>query len=450
MAPLVLTADQQTAAMKLGSAELKALFSRTLVPIDIQAQFFHSGVTTSSALSNFAASDTDLRQCLVDNFGVDSATSLAVRVHVGAVISAFQSALCRRIELSKLNGELDARQLQKPLLGSEYLVLKTAFELITGKQEDSDLPAKSYLEKRTADLESGDFRHEPLSSVLARDQDEDDSLVQSYDPNGQVRLRRSVNVVPLPANPEELRKRLTIMLNCLGMMALQHTNRDEIQGFPANFLQQYSGYLLGEHVWQMVARDNDGNSVATPHWGLVIQYELAIRKRAYVNMQETGDRLHLCIQRAWLDPLVKERAFTTPLAISSASGHRVNSTTAATVAKTALKDNGSAGRGRGAGRGKRGAGRGSGRGNDKGRGKGNNGGGKGNGSGLTIPAGCAARTPDGKPICFGYNDRAVRCRKPSCFEHVCGTCFGRHPMYSCQGQRNAPPAGETQGQGANV
>ena len=417
------------------------------MPTSIQAQFFHSDVCSSSALSNFAKDEEDLRLSLKDDFGVDSAVSLAQRVQVGSVISAFQSALTRRQELSKLNGELDARQLQKPLLGSEYLVLRNAFETLHGKQEDSDLPAKSYLERRLADLESGDFRQESLTSVLARDADEDDSMIQTWDTNGQMRLRKAISVAPPPANPEELRKRITVMLNCLGMMALQNTNRDELQGFPNSFLNQYTGYLLGEHVWLMVARDNEGNTIITPHWGLVVAYELAIRKKAYITMQETGTRLHICIRNAWLDPLVKERAFTTPLAISSASGRAINataqpSTMGQAVAKTIFKDKGPLpnrgnGRGRGASRGR-----------GKGRGKGSTGG-KGKGSGLSVPPGCAAKTPDGRPVCFGYNDLSIRCRKPNCFEHVCGKCFGKHPIYACPGQRSAPVmVSETQGSGA--
>ena len=439
MPVLLLSPQEEEEAMKAGGTELKALFARNLVSNKIQALFFHSGVLTTAGLSNFAKDENDLRQCLKDDFGVDASTSLVQRTQVGATISAFQSALTKRSELAKFSGELDARQMQKPLLGSEYLVLKSAFERIHGKQEDCDLPSKSYLERRIADLESGDFRPEALTSIISRDQDEDDSLIQTWDASGQMRLRKSIATSEPPANPEELRKRLNMMI------ALQHTNREEIQGFVPTFVYVYTNYLLGEHVWQMVARDNDGNTIATPHWNLVLQYEQAIRKKAYSEMQETGTRLHICIKQAWLDPLVKERAFTTPLALSTAAGKHVSPSSNtgnlrnAGVVQTIQKS--------------KGGGRGKAEGSQKGRGRGKGTKGKpkagGKGSGLTVPTGCAARTPDGRALCFGYNDLAVRCRLATCpFLHVCGICFAKgHPMYACRGQKGAPPAGETQGTG---
>ena len=436
MPPLVLDAAQQEVAMKLGSAEIKALFARANVSAAIQSQLYHSSICTVSAFSNFAKDEDDLRQSLKDDFGVDASVSLQMRVQVGAVVSAYQSALSRRTEICKLNGELDARQLQKPLLGSDYLVLRASFEALYGRQEDCNLPAKSYLERRIADLESGDFRQELLTSVVSRDLDEDDSMVQTWDINGQMRLKRSVNSTSVPANPEELRKRLTVMINGLVMISLQHTNREELQGMLPSFRESYCDYLFGEYVWQFIAKDSEGNTVATPNWSLVLQYELAIRKKAYAEVQQSGDRLHVCIRRAWLDPLIKERSFTTPLAISTAAGTRVTSTIP--VLKTVLKSNSDGGgKGKGAGRG-----RGRNQGRAQGRGKG-----KGKGGGLSVPAGCSAKTPDGRPVCFGFNDPAVRCKKSNCFEHVCGRCFAKHPLYQCPGQRQAAPLGETQGQG---
>ncbi len=68
---------------------------------------------------------------------------------------------------------------------------------------------------------------------------------------------------------------------------------------------------------------------------------------------------------------------------------------------------------------------------------------------MSVPAGCAARTPDGKSLCYGYNDLSVKCRKKDCpFLHVCGRCFARHPIYACTGNKSMPPVGgETQGSG---
>ena len=45
---------------------------------------------------------------------------------------------------------------------------------------------------------------------------------------------------------------------------------------------------------------------------------------------------------------------------------------------------------------------------------------------------CASVTPDGKKICFKFNDKGRGCNAGRCpFLHVCGTCFKDHPMFRC-------------------
>jgi hypothetical protein len=41
--PITLTADEEDAAMKAGSSELKFLFDRERVPSEVQAKFYHIG-----------------------------------------------------------------------------------------------------------------------------------------------------------------------------------------------------------------------------------------------------------------------------------------------------------------------------------------------------------------------------------------------------------------------
>ena len=45
-------------------------------------------------------------------------------------------------------------------------------------------------------------------------------------------------------------------------------------------------YTVFEYVWQFIAKDSEGNTVATHNWSLVLQYELAIRKKAYADVHE--------------------------------------------------------------------------------------------------------------------------------------------------------------------
>ena len=63
------------------------------------------------------------------------------------------------------------------------------------------------------------------------------------------------------------------------MMGLRHTNRAELQGISPQDFHTYLNYLLGDHVWNLVARDANGDSVAHPPWAQVLAYERAVRKK---------------------------------------------------------------------------------------------------------------------------------------------------------------------------
>ncbi|CAE7173456.1 unnamed protein product [Symbiodinium pilosum] len=52
--------------------------------------------------------------------------------------------------------------------------------------------------------------------------------------------------------------------------------------------------------------------------------------------------------------------------------------------------------------------------------------------------GKAARTPEGKCVCFKYNKRGGCSAGKNCrFEHVCQRCYHRHPFYECRYKRDA-------------
>lgn len=447
-AVVVLNAAQQSQAMDDGSAELKYLMAREGVSVRVQGLFFHHGCTTLPKLANFVKDAADLRDMLAQSFGLDAATSLQERAEVAGVLVAYNSAVTRVTELAKHQGEMDARNFLKPMQNSEYQAMRQGYTSAYGPLPDDLCPAKVYLEKRIAELESGEFKAERLKTVLNREFDEEETLSPQWDNAGNLKLKKTSNSIEEPANPEELRSRLEVMFNALIFISTLHTNRKELAGFTPSFVHRYAAYILGEHVWLMVARDSGGRTVASPNWLLVLGYEYQIRKQAYrwtlegqvdVAGARTFDTLRNNILKATFDPLIKERYFTTPLAISAASGSVGVTITALNKrpaeedwpqqpkrqgkgkqkAKAKAKGSETTNKGGGKGRGKKGAG----------RGKGLAGGGA---------KGCASHTPEGEAICYAYNS-AEGCQKKNCiFVNRCGLCFGKHPMTQCKGARWAP------------
>ena len=452
MAPIVLSNDEKQAAMDAASSELKFLLGKEGIQLGTQARLFHCGATTLSKFGAFFADEKDLREVAKEELGIDAAASLRDRAELAGLIVCYNQAKTRTAEVSKFIGELDARQQAKPIIGTEFLAMRTAFEQKYEKLDDQDCPSRLYLERRVAELESGEMRAEQLKTVLNREQDGEEALIPTWDSGGTLKLRKSVSDIDEPSNPEELRRRLGVMFTGLCSIALQHTNRGELQSLTPQFVHTYCSYLLGEHVYQFIAKDEQGLTVASPCWGLVLSYEFAIRKRAYRRMAETQRSFVDLMKESMLDPVTKERFFTTPLAISTAAGGKRIEVTTEKKRNASDMENGyyreEGGRGRTKGKGRGGRGRGGGSNNSRGHGSKSRGK---TGDKPQMPKGCAAKTPDGKPICYGYNCPSTRCRKKDCtFVHVCGLCFGRHPMYACDGKKKwqpSAPAGETQGSG---
>ena len=152
-------------------------------------------------------------------------------------------------------------------------------------------------------------------------------------------------------------------------------------------------------------------------------------------MGEDGVEFTAALKQAMVDPLVKDRYFTTPLKLGPAG--RRSSAASFVVAdppsdrQDRQQDQPGPGRGKKRNRGGRfrqpaapppPPPRNQ---NQKGKGKGK--GGK-----PSQPNGCQQKTPDGKPICFRFNTRAG-CPSRNCnFCHMSGVCFkDKQPMYSC-------------------
>ena len=421
-----LTAVEQETALARASADLKFLLSKEGVSILNQAKIFHVGVTTLQLFSTFVSDEKDLRDMLKTNLELDPSSDITARIQVAAFTCSFLSARVRREKQSEVDAEMLSRQMIKPLPKSDFLAMRVAFEVKFDKLEDRTTPSRDYVEKKLEDLESGEWRAEPLSEAASKDELEPDILTPVWDATGKLTVKKQSTTVPLPANPEELRRRIHLLGSTLIMLGLRHTNRPEIQNITPNDFHKYLDYLLGEHCYGMVAKSAEGFTVATPPWALVVAYEHAIRKKACQLLNDGSQPTFIqALRVAMSDPVVKERNFTTPLALSS-------SRTRSDPAKSDEQD-------------LKGYRKGNQKGNYKGSHKG--GGKKGSQKGGKGASKGAAKTADGKPICFRFNNPKVGCTSKKCrYAHQCGFCFSKaHPSFQCQGKSKGP---DTQGQTA--
>ena len=406
--------EDRKAAMEKASTDLAFLLAREGVRDDLQAKLFDAGITAVNKFAAFAQDADDLKQVLKDSFGLDSADGLSARVQVASIICAYRAALTRTTEVARFEGELEARQLTKPLPNTEYTAMRVAFEARWWRLEESEVPARTYLERRLEELEKGDMRAEPLSSVHSREEEEPELLTPVWSATGSMTLRRGQTAGQTPAGPETLRRKLALLGTGLIMVSYRHTNQSFLKNLQPQLFQSYLSYLLGDYVWNLVAKDSAGDPVAAPAWSQVVAYEFAIRKHAWALVQSDNLTFADALAQAWRDPTVKERNFTTPLAMATIA-KRAAPQWAPMPGQEAKRHKGDKG--------------------DKGAkgGKGDKGSGKSHYS----------RTPDGRNICYRYNNKKQKCTNKKCkFVHCCTICMGDHPAYACKGQAAGPAEGQ--------
>jgi hypothetical protein len=273
------------------------------------------------------------------------------------------------------------------------------------------------------------MRAEQLTTVLQRDQEDPEVLTTTFDAAGKLLIKKGSNSIAEPANPESLRKRVKLVGYTLIMLGLKHTNRSFLQNLTPQLFEEFLSYILGEHVYGLTGKSSEGYTISSPSWGQILIYEYQIRKKAFERVHALGENFAEALKKSWSDPVIKERYLTTPMALASISVRKP----AAVQSVGGNARQGPYGKGSKKGGSKGGKGRG--------KGKGKRGGGKG---------GKHSVTPDGRPICFAYNNPNEKCSKscPNNFTHVCARCFGNHPAYSCGGNSSTPVIHETQGGGS--
>eukprot|EP00435_Cladocopium_sp_Y103_P008156 s2140_g2.t1 len=395
MAAIVVGPRTLAESLKLGSSDLRFTLSRNDVPDEVQAHFFENGVTNVNKFSSFFRDETDLINVLRTDFNLDAAASLSNRAQVASIICSWKETLTKAKRQAEVEAEMTSREWTKPIPVGDYVQLRNFFQRTVGHVEDRVMPSKEYLEKKLQELENGEFRAETLAEVVSKDEIDPDVLVPVFDSKGSLTVKKGSATVPLPTGPEQLRRRLSVMQNCLLMLALKHVNREELQDLSKDVFDRYKDYVLGDFVWGLSSTDLQGQQIQTPPWNLVLSYEHAIRKKAYFFMTAERMMLGAALEKAWKCPTTKERHFITPLALYSKRSYP--------------QGNSNPNQGTW---------------NPKGKGKGktkSKGPQKGSGQG-----------PDREKICYRFN--AGKCNYQKCkFVHMCSKCFKKgHNALNCK------------------
>ena len=170
------------------SASLRILRSACLrcasvVAVCVESSGTGGACSPMGRLAAVMASPEDFNTFAREESGCDGAASLRQRAQVAALVRAWRAAKTQADQRQRAESECDAHRLAKPPPVSEFQGARPAGEQRWWKLEETDVPAKGYLEQRTMELERGD--------------------------TGDATFRKSSSVkVAMPRGPEALGRRI--------------------------------------------------------------------------------------------------------------------------------------------------------------------------------------------------------------------------------------------------
>ena len=86
--------------------------------------------------------------------------------------------------------------------------------------------------------------------------------------------------VTLPDDESSLKCRFEVMGHCLMMLKLMYFANPILATIDTDLMKEYAEWLCGEYVWGLVVKGSNGQPLACPHIGQVLQYDMAIRELA--------------------------------------------------------------------------------------------------------------------------------------------------------------------------
>ena len=423
--PLIAVApDEAKAANAKAQSDLRWLLGDNEVTEEVQTALYHQGFAKLKIFRGLGEDRAEVRDALKDAIGLNSTDGILQRQQVAAVLAAWDSSrtMIEKDESAKIEARLS--KLPRPMSAVDHLAMRQAVEALHGKLQGYEVPSKAYLGTKQQDIDDDEPTAERLSEVTSKDDGEEQFLTADIDlsAGGAVKIKKGARNGHMPNNPEALRAKLKLVGHVWAFLKTRHTTNRWLRDFTPKCFEVYVDFLLGKSVYGLRGAAN-----TEPPWALILNYEYELRKKAYDWVVSEQFTLQDALKTAIKDPELKNLHFLTPWTLKvdllkkppavELADKRERDPTPPKQRDERRKKRRNEGRGRGQG----GRGRGGGGG---GRGGGGGGGG-GSDGGLRV----FSKTPDGKTICYKYNNRDETCDGKCQRLHVCQICFENHPRY---------------------
>ena len=268
-------------------------------------------------MSTVADDRPAMRKFCADVLALDETRDV---VEIASLVDAWKSASTRVSVRNKAEAEAGVANVPRALNKVEVQELLVKFQNVHGiKLEDKTIPASTTLEQVFDQVEQGEFKNMSLVQFLSREDAEADILGATVEKGtGTLKIKKGYGECQKPRNPEEFRRRMSVVANSYLMAQLKYPQKSSLRGIQPQHFLKYLDLMLGDHVLGLKARDKDGQVIATPDFDLMLAYDYQVR-RQMVKLVNEGATMAEALKEAMADTTIKERHFLTPNVYSQVS-----------------------------------------------------------------------------------------------------------------------------------
>ncbi|CAE7560223.1 unnamed protein product [Symbiodinium sp. CCMP2592] len=364
---------------KTGMAVTEAEMRERVNSVDADLQYVLQEAIADDRAGSRTAANTD--------FGVPRDTP-AGRQQTAAIVAAWE--LAKEISSKEIELRAEARALNQPriLQTQERQAMLRAVSAAYGKLNEAETPSAEYLALKAEETEQNEPTAAQLDTITSKRDSQTATIQSSVDPAGHLRITKTKQKVEMPQNSEAYRRVLKIEGYSWLAMQSRYKSKTWLQGLTMADFTKFVDYILGERVAglrleQATGYDSSQNALFRPPWGIVLRYEYKLRKEAFRLVNDEGQTLQDALAAVTKDTELKEVHFVTPLTLTAFP---------MPSKWTRRGEKGDKG----------------GKGKDPRTGKGKQGKGKGEEKGAFRGLQLVWRTPDGKDICFAYNNQGCQ------------------------------------------
>ena len=413
------TPERRAVALKLLEPDFHGLLQVKEVSETSQAKLAVARVRSVSRMSTVADDRASVRTFCANVLQLDATNDI---VEIAALVDAWESCSTRMTVRHKAEAESSLSNVPRAVNKVEIQDLITRFHALHGyRLEDRTTPASSTLETVFDQIENGEMKAMSLSQFVCREDAEAEVFGAVIEKGtGTIKVRKGYNECPPPKGPEEFRRRVMVLAHTFLLAQLKYPQKAALKELQPQHFLRYLDLMLGEHVFGLKAKNQCGDTIATPEFSLLLSYDFQVRRQA-IRLVNEGAVLHDALKTAMLDTTTKERYFLTPNVYSQvALCARMDPPRSRSPKGTSPSWKHSW------------------KGFSKGRGKGK----KGGKSKTKDKSSLHDNTPDGRQICWKWNSPHDRCRFACGRLHVCMYCFGAHPYHACPGKKDTAVGAE--------